>query len=157
MRKSFLHSRSRPPIGFIILPMIDVIFLLLLFFVMVTSFEATARIRVDVPRPDESQARNDASPERVVINCEWVRGADAKDGAPAPSARANYRVGADPPEDLGVISRRLSALKAANPQLTVVVRADRRLPFAAIREVMQVIAENGIVNVSVSAIRGRDR
>lgn len=146
MRKTIRGAPIRAPIGFIILPMIDVIFLLLLFFVMVTSFEAAARIRVELPNPDHSQARTLESSTEVVINCEYVPSSSTSTGD------ALYRLGADPPEDLATISERITALRTANAQLTVVVRADRRLPFAKVRQVMQLAADNGIETVGVSAL-----
>ena len=93
-----------------ILPMIDVIFLLLLFFVVVTSFEASAKIAVDVPRPDESQARRGELAKQVVVNCEY------ENPSLPNSAGVHYRLGADPPEPLSVISSRLTAAKLAHPR-----------------------------------------
>ncbi len=151
MRKTIRGATLRPSVSIMILPMIDVVFLLLLFFVMVTSFETTAKIRVDVPRPEDSQARFEESTSQVVINCEL-----AKPAATAPP-QALYRVGADPPENLSAISRRLALLKAANPGLTVVVRADRRLPFAQVRDLIEVMAENGVEAVRLSALRKVER
>jgi len=131
--------------------MIDVIFLLLLFFVMITSFEASAKVRVEVPRPEQSQARRAESAKQVVINCEL-----ADTGSPRTSG-ALYRIAADPPEPLSRISDRLAAAKAANPQLKVIIRADRRLSFVHVRSVMQVVAENGIESMNVSALRDLER
>lgn len=148
MRKTVRHRRQRSPIGFIILPMIDVIFLLLLFFVIMTSFEASAKIRVDVPRPDQSQARREASPKQVVINCEPSR--DAPGGV-------NYRVAANPPESLEAIVTRLIAARQANPQIDVVIRGDRRLPYSDIKAVMQVVADAGIASMKVAALQDDER
>ncbi len=145
MRRYIRGTRIRPPIALFILPMIDVIFLLLLFFVMMTSFEASAKVRVEIPQPEKSLARRPDSAKQVVINCEFVEGSSAG------STEARYRIGADPPESLVVISARLAAARAAHPELTVIIRADRRLPFAPVREVMEVVADNGIKVMNVTA------
>jgi biopolymer transport protein ExbD len=126
--------------------MIDVIFLLLLFFAIMTSFEASAKVRVDVPRPEHSQARRSDSAKQVVINCEL---ADPN----RPTAGALYRIAADAPQPLAVISERLAAAQQANPRLAVVIRADRRLPYAHVRAAMRTAAENDIQILNVSAIR----
>ncbi len=144
MRRRVRGARRQPAIGLMILPMIDVIFLLLLFFVVVTSFEASAKIAVDVPRPDESQARRGELAKQVVVNCEY------QDPAAANSTGVRYRLGADPPEPLSVISSRLAAAKLAHPQLTVVVRGDRRLPNAKMRDVIRMVAETGIDTMNVA-------
>ena len=151
MRKFIRGVPIQRPIGFIILPMIDVIFLLLLFFVVVTSFEASANVKVEVPSPESSQAQKPESSKQVIINCEPV------DHLSPGTSGAMYRVGGDPPESLSEISDRLAAAKAANPQLTVVIRADRHLPFAPVRAVMQVVADNGIEMMNLSAVRDLER
>ena len=147
MRKFVRRPRARPPISLIILPMIDVIFLLLLFFVMVTSFEAGTRVKLSVPDPEDSRAGRPAVAEPVVINCE-VADPDA-----ARTSAAVYRINADQPEPLSLIAARLASAKAANPSLAVVVRADRRLSFRHVRAVIQVVADNGIEVLNVSALR----
>lgn len=147
MRRSIRRKQHHPPIGFIILPMIDIIFLLLLFFVLVTSFEDSAKIRVEVPKPDQSQAKPDTSSQQVVINCE-VANADAPESGPP-----IYRIAAGLPQPLSVIGERLAAAKQSNPQITVVIRADKRLSFGQVKAVMQMVAEAGVTIMNVSALR----
>jgi biopolymer transport protein ExbD len=147
MRRFIRRNRYHSPIGFIILPMIDVIFLLLLFFVIMTSFEAGAKISVQLPEPDHSQAKRDLSSKQVVINCETEIPESVEPG------NAIYRIAADEPQPLSAIAARLASAKQANPQLTVVIRADKRLAFAQVKAVMQVVAEAGVPIMNVSAIR----
>ncbi|MEK6677243.1 MAG: biopolymer transporter ExbD [Planctomycetota bacterium] len=143
MRKFIRNTRPRSPISLFILPMIDVIFLLLLFFVVMTSFEAGAKIKVDVPRPDQSIAHQPESLTPVVINCERTEDQQG----------ARYRIGGDPPESLEIIGERLAAAKAGNPQLKVVIRADRLMPFVNVRSVMKMVGDNGIELMDLSARR----
>ena len=150
MRKFVGRSKRHAPIGFVILPMIDVIFLLLLFFVIVTSFDASARIRVDVPKPDKSQALRDPETKQVIINCEVA------DPQSPETAGAIYRVGADPPEPLADIVARLTAAREANPQLSVVIRADRRLPYRDVQAVMESVASANIAVLKVAALQEID-
>lgn len=145
MRKTVLGAPRPPSIGFIILPMIDVIFLLLLFFVMVTSFEASARSPVEIPHPEKSRARQDESSNRIVINCEYV--APVSPGA----AKVIYRMDAYPPEALPAIAERLIAARAENRNVVLLIRADRRLVSACVRSVIRAAADAGIETVNVSA------
>ncbi|MBI1826767.1 MAG: biopolymer transporter ExbD [Planctomycetes bacterium] len=147
MRRFVRRERQHPPIGFIILPMVDVIFLLLLFFVIVTSFDASARIRVDVPKPDKSLAERDASAKQVVINCE------VGDEASPETGEVLYRIGADPPEDLSEIVDRLKSAREINPQLSVVIRADRRLAFSQVQAVMESVASANVMLLKVAALQ----
>jgi biopolymer transport protein ExbD len=57
---------------------------------------------------------------------------------------------------LSVISERLAVMKAEVPDLKVVVRADRRLRYAAVRRVMNVIAQNQVKMLNVVAHVGED-
>lgn len=133
-------------ISLMIVPMIDVIFLLLLFFVVMSSFEASARLRIDLPQPEEPQARSENSALNIAINCEY-READA-----AGEAGVLYRLNADAPESLDALAARLAAAKAENPNLMVVIRADRRLPFVEVRRVMEIVAACRISLMKVSII-----
>ncbi|NOS99598.1 MAG: biopolymer transporter ExbD [Phycisphaerales bacterium] len=145
MRTSVRSIAPRPSIGFIILPMIDVIFLLLLFFVMVSSFETTARIRIDVPQPEKSRAHAVDDSQQIVVNCEYLHPGDS--GA----ADVHYRIGGDQPQPLETIGRRLAAARSTNPQSTVVVRADHRLPLGRVRQLLRVVESSGFERIQVSA------
>ncbi len=136
--------------GFNATPMVDVIFLLTIFFMLVTRFSSAEQIAMDLPKPKDSQAKVTKMPERVVINCRL--------GDPdSPSGRSVlYGIGPNRPEPLGVISDRLAAMKQASPALKVVVRADRRLRYADVRAVMRVIARHGIEMLNVVAHVGED-
>ena len=62
--------------------------------------------------------------------------------------------GINPPEPLSRISERLAKVKAAVPDLKVVIRADRRVPFSAVRALMQVVADNQIERMNLVALSG---
>jgi biopolymer transport protein ExbD len=128
-----------------IVPMIDVIFMLLLFFVINVSFEAASRIHVQLPSPDQSQAGPDQQTANVVINCEYAQSAS---GSPT----AVYRIAADPPEPLEAIGARLRAMKEGREIASVVIRADRRLPFQEVRRVMALLADEGIPVMKVAVL-----
>ena len=115
-------------------PMVDVIFMLTIFFMLVTRFSSAEQVPMELPEPTDSQAQVTKIPERVLINC---RLADVDD----PLGRTVlYSVGPNRPEPLSVISDRLAAMKGRSAVLEAVVRA-----------VMRVIAENGIKMLNVVA------
>jgi biopolymer transport protein ExbD len=137
----------RRALTFNMAPMIDVVFLLLIFFALVTRFASAESVQMELPSPENSQARNVQLKDRVVINC---RPADGED----PGAGVLYSAGPSPPEPLSRISARLAAARAALPEIKVVIRADRRLPFSAVRAVMQTVAENEIEMMNLVAVAG---
>jgi hypothetical protein len=106
---------------------------------------------MELPEPTDSRAVVTPMPQRVVINC---RLADPDD----PARRSVlYSVGPNRPEPLRVISDRLAVMHRASPGLKVVVRADRRLHYADVRPVMDVIARNGIEMLNVIAHVAEDQ
>lgn len=136
-----LRGKESAGIGLMIVPMIDVIFLLLLFLVTNASFEAAAQIGVELPKPSSSQARPAENRGSVVVTCEYAAGA------------AVYRVGGNSPENIEGVTSRLRALKEAGDELGVTIRADRRLPFADVRLIMEVIAALEIWDMHVAVLQ----
>lgn len=128
-------------------PMVDVIFLLTIFFMLVTRFSSAEQVRMDLPKPHASQAKPAKTPERVIINCriDDIAGETAL-----------YSVGPNRAEPLDVISRRLEAMHRDSPDTAVIIRADRRLPYGAVRPVMDMVARHGIKMLNVVAHVGDD-
>ena len=130
--------------------MVDVIFMLTIFFMLVARFSSAEQVPMELPKPEASRAEVTPMPQRVVINC---RPGDPDDPA---GRTVRYSVGPNRPEPLGVISDRLAAMKLESPDVKVVVRADRRLRYADVRAVMHVIARNGIEILNVAAHVGEE-
>jgi len=137
--------RQRPPLAFNMTPMIDVVFLLIVFFMLVSTFASAEHVPMDLPQPDKSQAANVKLTDRVVINCVLTNPA-----SPATSG-VIYSVGPIRVASAEALAERLAAAKAATPSLQVVLRADRRLPYHAVRNVMQIIAANRIEIMNIVA------
>ena len=131
-------------------PMIDVVFLLLIFFAVVTRFASAERVVLELPAPEDSQARNVQLKDRVVVNCRLAAPDD-------PGSEVLYSAGPNPPESLERIARRLAIARRSVPDLKVVIRADKRLPFHSVRAVMRVVAENEIEMMNFVAHAGSGR
>ena len=129
-------------------PLVDVIFILTIFFMLISRFSSEELVPMDLPKPEQSQAKVVKMPDRVVINC---RLADPTQPGALRSSRVYYSLGPNRPEPLGSIAARLVTMKRESPEMKVVVRADRRLPYGAVRIVMQVLAENRITMLNVVA------
>lgn len=125
--------------------MVDVFFLLTIFFMLISRFASEEQIRMQLPKPNSSQAAVTHMPERVVINC---RPTDLI-GPGLPTVW--YSIGPNQPEPLDVIADRLIAMKRETPNVKVIVRADRRLHYEDVRAVMRVIASCDIEMLNVVA------
>ncbi len=123
-------------------PMIDVVFLLIIFFTLVSTFVSAENVRMDLPNPDKSKAQNIKVIDRVVINCRLpLNGSD----------NVRYSVGPNPVESLSTISNRIAAAHIVNPNLRVIIRADKRLRYETVQAVMEMVADNNIENMSLVA------
>lgn len=126
-------------------PMIDVVFLLIIFFVLVSTFASAERIAMELPHPDSSQAKNTKLTDRVIINVQLLN----PDSGDRPEV--GYSIGANRVESLGLISERLALYARLVPDLKVIIRADRRVEYGAVRRVMEAVAENGIEKMNMVA------
>ncbi len=145
MRHERRRRETSSGISFNAVPMVDVIFMLTIFFMLVSRFSSAEQIPMELPKPEHSQASVAKIPERVIINCR------VNSLLPSGSMQAVYSVGPNQPESLDVVARRLAAMRKQSPNLKVVVRADRRLPYAEVREVMRMLANNNIDMLNVVA------
>ena len=121
--------------GFQITPMLDVVFLLLCFFVTTSVYSQWENeVEIQLPSADSSVEPN-RLPGEIVINV-------AKDGA----IRVNGRELT--PDELGAKCRALAAAFPGNP---VVVRADKGAAWESVLGVIDVCAKNDIYNVNFAS------
>lgn len=151
MRTSRRNRTHPPALGFNAIPMVDVIFLLTIFFMLVSRFSSAEQIPLELPKPFDSRAEVTKFPQRVVINCRLANPSNPAD------SDVLYSIGPNRPESLGMISNRLANMKQKSGELNIIVRADKRLTYGHVRAVMRVIAQNGIdmLNVVAHVSEGR--
>lgn len=114
-------------------PMLDVVFIMLIFFIVTTSFVKESGIEIDRPESSAASPRPDAQVMVAISN----EGAVWVDGKPVDT----HRVGP-------VVAELVSA------EGGVVVQADRNSTTGLLIEVMDRIREAGVDNVAVAATRG---
>lgn len=119
-------------------PLIDVVFLLLLFFMLATSFADPEReIPVDLPEA-ASSAEPEQAPDELVIDV-------LRDGVVRLGERAVER------------AELLAALRSAaarDPRTPVTIRGDRLAAHQAVVSVMDACGEAGLSNLAVGTIEG---
>jgi biopolymer transport protein ExbD len=147
MRSRRNRSAPRGEVSFNFTPMIDLVFTLSMFYMLVSKFHSAEQVRMSLPRPDQSQARVEKIPDRVMINCLPSEDPLRGDGV-------QYALGANPPEPLPEVIDRLTNMRRQAPDLKVIIRADRRLAYAEVRRVMQALARHRIEVLNVVALAG---
>lgn len=135
------RRRSRAVANFSITPLIDMVFLLILFFLMTYQFSSSEFQQVELPRPHDSQAELRQLPQKVTVNIVY-------DG---PDRPVRYVAGAIDVATVEELAERLARRRARTPDLQVVVRADRRIDYGTVRACLEAISGAGIDIVNVAA------
>jgi len=115
-------------------PMIDIVFLLIVFFMTVAKMEEAERIEIDVPIADKAVAPDE---RRGRLTLTIDRAGDLYAGA-APVRLEN-------------LAARIAERKEANPDLRVYLRADAEVEYSEVREVFEAATEGGVPNVIFAA------
>ena len=121
-------------------PLIDVVFLLLIFFMVSTTFEKQAKLKVQLPSAStQAQVEDQKS---VVI------GIDAK---------GHYYI-----NDRQVVNTSLETLKVAikkitngNTDIVVTLRADAKTPHQSVVTAMDAASQLGLVKLSIATVQSQ--
>jgi biopolymer transport protein ExbD len=118
-------------------PLIDVVFLLLIFFMVTTTFKDDTRLRIELPQAQGEPAQAE-EPERLTITIDR-QGAFSVDEEPLGSRR---------PQDL---RRALLGAVGEGRDRPVVIQADARTPHQAVMTAMDVVSQLGLVRIQFAA------
>ena len=125
------------------MPLIDIVFLLLIFFVLIAQFSSRQRAQVHLPAPEPSAAKYVYSPDVLTITVIC----DQQGKLQAYQAEGQMIS----PEQIEMLTRKLLERKTANPQVEVNLRADRRADGRVIEALMGACAQVGIRRVNLVA------
>ncbi|MGF1450805.1 MAG: ExbD/TolR family protein [Opitutales bacterium] len=126
-----LKKRSYPEEEFQMAPMIDMVFLLLVFFMTVSTLAQSERLEsVELPESYESEVPEDIA-DRGIVSL------DAEGKVYAGTTQVT----------IAEMQRRLRETLAENPELRVTVRADKNTSYGEIKKVLQACAEAGAYDV----------
>lgn len=140
-----MNLRPRPPddLDINLTPLIDVVFLLLIFFMVSTTFKDDARLRINLPEAD-GQAVSAEEPRMLEIVIDSV---------------GRFYV-----DDRAVTDREIETLKRAmtealgeNKALPVLVKADAQTPHQAVMRVLDAAGQLNLVQVSFAASRPEEQ
>ena len=130
---SAIPTRRTLRMGANLTPMIDMTFLLVVFFVLVSRISEIEQVPMELPEPRDPTATAPSDHARAVVNMP----ADAR------GALQSLRLNADTfqPTDQGLqgFTDALVLLLQRQPELELTLRADRRLPYAVVNSAMQAI------------------
>ena len=144
------RRRIETNLEFNMTPMIDVVFLLIVFFMLVTQFASQEIKPMELPKPQTSQAdgKIQLEEEGVVQVCL----ADLNDE----TSEVVYwwggrRLGDLDSELVPVLTERCDAFRAENRLYHVQIRIDERIQYGRFHDLMKVLAKAGVVSVFLTA------
>ncbi len=126
------RKKRREIIGLEITPLVDVIFLLLIFFMLSTTFVVSPGIRINLPKAKSEPVRHEPKELRIKI--------DAKGATYLGNRRAS-------PEDL---EARFREAARANPDTLVVVEADEATAHKYVVDVMDRAKSAGLHRLAIA-------
>ena len=121
-------------------PLIDVVFLLLIFFMVSTTFDRHANLKVELP--EASAKKQQQVEEPVVLSID---------------AKGNYFI-----NDRQLVNTKLETLKTAlqktvadKKDVSLVLRADAKTPHQAVVRAMDAASQLGLTRLSIATIESK--
>jgi biopolymer transport protein ExbD len=135
MRASRIHRRGPGAFEANMTPLIDMAFLLIVFFVLVSQVASAEFVELALPRPASDAAKRPDDRQRIVLNV-----VPARDGG-----AAAYKVGkrefAPDREGLRELVAALARAMKGQPGVDVNIRADRATAYSWVRPAMDAVAD----------------
>ena len=123
-------------------PLIDVVFLLLIFFMVSTTFEHQSRIKIDMPEASAVPTSQEDEKLEILID-----------------AQGRYFIG-----DQQVVNTTAKTLKSAISKavgeregLAVIIRADAETPHQAVITALDVTSQLGLTHISLATSKTQDK
>lgn len=121
-------------------PLIDVVFLLLIFFMVTTTFDRHAKLKVSLPESSAKITQQQSDPLVLSID-----------------AKGNYFI-----NDRQVVNQSLDTLKQAlqkvtgeNSDMALVLRADANTPHKSVVRAMDAASQLGLTKLSIATVEAK--
>ncbi len=134
---NFRHLKATAPVELNLTPLIDVVFLLLIFFMVSTTFQKESQIKLQLPEASASQAPEEQRIE-VLIN-----------------AQSELHVNGQKliNSELETVRSALQKVLDGRRDVPLVIRADRGTPYQAVVTAMDAGSQLGLLRISLPTLR----
>ena len=161
MAKNQIFTKdSDGSVEFNMTPMIDCVFLLIIFFILSASVLTDALAELELHRPYVSQARGDKAlnemPNRIIVNvvsdAANKKDLDSRESALAKEYMINGEIIDVGARDILTDRIRDGAIKAKDKdfkEFYVEIRADHRVNFGAVQEVLKAAGKGGVRGINM--------
>lgn len=132
-----IRSSGRQKVTLDLTPLIDVVFLLLIFFMVSTTFDKQTQLKVDLPEASE-QTTEDREEDQIAITID---------------AQGHFYINDEEliTHDLDTLKRAMIKISGDRKDLPVLVSSDKQAPFQAAIMVMDAVGQLGLSRLSFVA------
>lgn len=119
-------------------PLIDVVFLLLIFFMVTTSFTRETQIQLELPKANVEPLETESKSLEISID---------KEGRYFVNKKALVN------KSIDTLKRAIAPLIESNPDISVIVSADANTPYQSVVTAMDATSQLGITNLKMATQR----
>ncbi|MFZ7987246.1 ExbD/TolR family protein [Fusobacterium watanabei] len=147
MKLERIKRRSGGTLVLEITPLIDVVFLLLIFFMLATSFDERSAFKIDLPKSTVAKTKSTLKEVQVLVDKEkniYLRYTDNSDKSQSEKLDLSNFV--------SVVSEKLNTSESKD----VMISADKAIDYGFIVEIMSLLKESGASAINIdTAIKSR--
>ena len=147
MKLERIKRRSGGTLVLEITPLIDVVFLLLIFFMLATSFDERSAFKIDLPKSTAAKTKSTLKEVQVLVDKDrnvYVRYTD--------NSGKSQNEKLDLASFVSVVSERLNNSESKD----VIISADKDIDYGFIVEIMSLLKESGASAINIdTAIKSR--
>ena len=147
MKLERIKRRSGGTLVLEITPLIDVVFLLLIFFMLATSFDERSAFKIDLPKSTAAKTKSTLKEVQVLVDKEkniYLRYTD--------NSGKSQSEKLDLSSFVSVVSEKLNTSESKD----VMISADKAIDYGFIVEIMSLLKESGATAINIdTAIRSR--
>ena len=147
MKLERIKRRSGGTLVLEITPLIDVVFLLLIFFMLATSFDERSAFKIDLPKSTAAKTKSTLKEVQVLVDKEkniYLRYTD--------NSGKTQRDKLDLSNFVSVVSEKLNTSESKD----VMISADKAIDYGFIVEIMSLLKESGASAINMdTAIKSR--
>ena len=147
MKLERIKRRSGGTLVLEITPLIDVVFLLLIFFMLATSFDERSAFKIDLPKSTAAKTKSTLKEVQVLVNKEkniYLRYTD--------NSGKSQNEKLDLTSFVSVVSEKLNNSESKD----VIISADKDIDYGFIVEIMSLLKESGASAINIdTAIKSR--
>ncbi len=133
----FTQHNSDEEVGINLTPLIDVVFLLLIFFMVSTTFDTTSQLKIKLPEASQQKIDNTADSLNILIDAKGRFFLNSRELSSQKSAAL-----------MAAVQRAL-----VSPDQPVIIQSDAASPVQSLVTAMDIVGRLGLTKVSIATTR----